>query len=263
MNDQTDKLFKSNKVFKLLEDLAIFYDSLSNTTMYWTSQGTTSIINLDTYVFISIKETLNSIREILYKGRINDSYALLRKYYDSTVINVYTNLFLEDNFSIENFLVKEINDWLGGKKKLPEYRIMSQYIKKSPRLAPITKLLNKNNLYRDIRERCNDHTHYNFYYFNILNDGNLYFPERIKNLDQLHLDLENVFIQHFAYLFYLNDHYFMSSDYFDSMDANIKPEEGCENWVAPFIQDIFDEIVKNKRPDLAEEILKNSSMNIK
>lgn len=97
--------------------------------MLWTSKGTKAIVNLDTYTYSSIKGTIESIRDILKKGRINDAFALLRKYYDSTMINVYTNLYLEDNFSIKNFIVTQIDNWREGTESIPEYRVISKYIK--------------------------------------------------------------------------------------------------------------------------------------
>src|SRR5258705_747882 len=77
--------------------------------MGWVTQGTIgSVLNIDTYVYSSIRGTLDSIKDILIKGRISDSYALLRKYHESVIINVYSNLYLEDNFSIENFVVEKL-----------------------------------------------------------------------------------------------------------------------------------------------------------
>ncbi|HRO42753.1 MAG TPA: hypothetical protein PL009_07950 [Flavipsychrobacter sp.] len=96
--------------------------------MGFTSPGTLALFNLHTYVFTSIKGTLESIKEILAKGRINDAYALLRKYYDSTVINVYTNLYLKDHYDFENLIVKHIDNWRKGKDTIPEYRVISKYI---------------------------------------------------------------------------------------------------------------------------------------
>lgn len=75
-------------------------------------------------------------------------------------------------------------------------------------------------------------------------------------------DLEDIFIQHFSYIFYLNDHYMMSSDYADSLDFGVTPEEGSQYFVAPFIQDIFDRTVKTKRPDLAEAIQTKTTMGL-
>jgi hypothetical protein len=81
-------------------------------------------------------------------------------------------------------------------------------------------------------------------------------------LDTFSNDLEDVFIQHFAYIFYLNDHYMMSSDYLDSLDSGLKPEEGSQYFVAPFVQNIFDKVIKLKRPDIANEIKNKTGMQL-
>lgn len=260
--EQLGKEYTDHKVFRQLSEFADFYDSLAYTTMGFMSQGTKAILNLNTYVFSSIKGTLDSIREILSKGRINDSYALLSKYYDSTIINVYTNLYLNDHFNLDNLIVEHIDNWIEGTETIPKYRVISKYIKDSDKLKPITDLLSKDNLYENIRERCNDHTHYNYYYYLLLNDSEIYLPNRVKALDIFSNDLTAVFVKHFAYFFYLNNHYMMSTDYVDCLDLGIKPEEGSQYWVAPFIQDTFDKWIKQHRPDIADKIKSNTSMKL-
>ena len=242
---------------------ADFYDSLSFSVMNWISSGTKALMNLDTYVYSSIKGTIESIRDILKKGRINDAYSLLRKYFDSTMINVYTNLFLEDHFDIENFIVKRIENWRNGTETIPEYRVISKYIKESKKLKPINKLLKKDDRYKKIRDRCNDHTHYNFYKHLLLNDNEIHNPNRVKYLDLFSKDIEAIFIQHFAYTFYLKEHYMMSSDYIDSIDVGLSPEEGSQYWVANFVQKTFDEIIRVSRPDIAAELKQNINMGLK
>ena len=112
--DRLGKEYTEHSIFEQLKYYSDFYDSLSFSIMSWSSMGTKAILNLDTYTYSSIKGTINSITEILSKGRINDAYALLRKYFDSTIINVYTNLYLMDNFSIDNFIVEKIDNWRQG-----------------------------------------------------------------------------------------------------------------------------------------------------
>jgi hypothetical protein len=262
MGAQLGTGYLNHRVFAELAEYADFYRSLSFSIMNWISQGTKTIRNIDTYVYSSIQGTLESIHDILIKGRINDSYALLRKYYDSTIINVYSNLYLSDHFNMDNFIVTQIDNWGNGTKKLPAYGIMSKYIKDSPRLSPITILLQKDNTYVDIRHRCNDHTHYNYYHNVLINDNEILLQNRLAFLDTFSKDLEDIFIQHFSYIFYLNDHYWMSSDYIDSLDVGATPEEGSQYFVAAFIQNIFDKTIKGKRPDLAKEIKCKSSMTI-
>ena len=257
-----DNSYKEHQVFTQLSEYADFYKSLSFSIFRFITQGTRAICNIDSYVYSSIQGTLGSINDILKKGRINDSYALLRKYYDSTIINIYSNLYLNDNFGIENFIVDKIDNWVKGKEQLPEYRVMLQYIRSSKKMLKITELLYKDTTYKNIRERCNDHTHYNFFQNVLLNDNEIYLRNRLASLDAFSKDLENIFVLHFSYLFYLNDHYMMSSDYMDSMECGLTPEEGSQYFVAPFIQKIFDSVIKKSRMDIAQEIKSKTSMQL-
>lgn len=257
-----DKFYQEHSVFALLLKYAKFYERLSFSIMGFVTPGTMAIINIDTYMYSSIKGTIESIHDILIKGRINDSYALLRKYYDSIMINIYSNLYLNDHYSIDNFIVDKINKWLQGKERLPEFRIMSNYIRSSVKLKEINNILYKDTRYKYIRERCNDHTHYNFYQNLLLNDNEIHIENRLQALSIFSEDLENIFILHISYLFYLNGHYMMSSDYVDSLDCGLTPEDGSQYYVAPFIQEIFDDEIKKKRSDLATEIKSKTCMQL-
>jgi hypothetical protein len=131
---------------------------------------------------------------------------------------------LDENFSIENFVVEKIEKWLTGKEQLPDIRGMNNYIKQSEQVTKIYELLHRDKRYSQLRDRCNDHTHYNFYFNVLLNDGRVFIKNRIAILDTFSKDLENIFILHLAYLFYINEHYMMSSDYVDSLDCGTTPE---------------------------------------
>lgn len=257
-----DETYRKHKVFLELSQYAEFYRTLSRTVFAFITMGTKSVWNIDSYLYSSIEGTLESIRDILSEGRINDSFALLRKLYDSVIINVYSNLFLQDHFSLANFTVTQINDWLGGKQRLPEYREMSQYIRQSKKLENINKLVYKDETYKSIRDRCNDHTHYNFFYYVLLNDNEVFLKNRMQHLDALSADVTNIFILHLAYLFTLNAHYMMASDYADSLDMGLAPEEGSQYFVAPFVQDIFDSVIKVRRMDIASEIMRTTEMKL-
>ena len=254
----TDNKYVKHTIFQELENYIDFYDSISMSVLSFPAMGTNAICNMDTYVYSSIKGTVASINEILIKGRINDAYALLRKYHDSVIINIYSNLYLQDNFNLENFVVDKINNWLHGKEKLPEYRIMSQYIRASKKLEDINNCLYSDELYKKIRDRCNDHTHYNFFNNVLLNDSDIYLRDRLQALNEFSKDIKNIFILHISYVLYMNDHYMMSSDYIDNLDCGMTPEEDSQYWVAPYVQKMFDEIIKKERNDLAG-IIKNKS----
>lgn len=255
-----NKDYKEHAVFSELDIYSDFYNSFSRSIMGFATMGTTAMLNMDTYVYSSIQGTVDSIKLLLEKGRINDSYCLLRKYYDSTIINVYSNLYLEDNRSIDKFLVEQINNWLHGKEQLPEYRVMSQYIRRSERLKEINALLYADDRYKKIRSRCNDHTHYNFFNHVMLNDSEIYLKSRLAVLNYLSSDLRDIFVLHLSYIFSLHQHYMMASDYMDYLDCGMQPPVNSQYWVAPFIQKTFYEIIKKNRPDIASLILSNTSM---
>ena len=258
----SDEEYQKHRVFTELEQYASFYENLAESVFLFASVGTRAICNIDSYMFSSIQGTLASIQAILRDGRINDAYALLRKYYDSAIINIYTRLYLYDHVSIENFIVKQVDDWLRAKERLPEYRIMSQYIRHSQRITPITALLfsNADDRYKRIRERCNDHTHYNFYQNVLLNDKEIRLEGRRQVLEEFSNDFRDIFIMHLSCMFVANEHYMVSSDYLDCLECKITPEPDSQYWVAPFVQEIFDQVINKFRPDITSAIKQHSSM---
>lgn len=256
------KEYLEHSVYSKLSEMIDFYKMLSFTIFGFVTMGTKSLCNIDSYFYSSVQGTLESIKTIIHSGRINDSYALLRKYYDSSIINIYSNIYLRENFSIKNFVVEKINNWLTGSDQLPEYRQMSQYIRNSKTLKNLNDLIFNDNRYKEIRDRCNNHTHYNFYKNVLLNDNEIHLENRIKVLNEFTLDLEQIFILHISYLFFLNDHYMASTDYIDSMELGLTPEEGSQYFVAPFVQKIFDGFIKNNRADIADLIKSTTSMKL-
>ena len=264
MSDSNQPEKKSIKIKQLID----FYKTLAKTTFLFSTPGTKSMCNIDSYLFSSIQNTLGSIQTILDEGKINDAYALLRKYSDSVVINIYTNLYLEDETSFEkiisrkSYVVAKIDSWLNGKDKLPKLSEMLKYIAQSKKADPITSIIDPSTEYRRLRDRCNDHTHYNFFYYVMLNDPEIYLKGRKRALEQFKEDLREMFIWHLAYMFYTQPHYMMSSDYRDYLDFGMTPEPDSQFWVAGFIQKIFDDILAKFRPDIADVIKRDSPMHI-
>jgi len=259
------KEYKEHEIFNELNTYVKYYDFLSFSTFSWVMAGVENMINFDTRIFSSIKGTLDSINILLEKGKINDSFSLTRRYHDSVIINTYTLLYLEANQNLNNFIVEKINNWVNNKEKLPEYKEMNNYIRNSKRLKNINTLLFNTKYYTNMRQRLNNHTHYNSFSYMFYNDDQMFdiYNNRIKLLDQLSIDLRNIFIQHFVWLFSIKDNYMMSSDYIDYLDMNMTPPENSQYWVAPLIQEVFDDIIKQHRLDLAEELKKSTFMELK
>ncbi len=252
------KDYQQHKVFKQIDEYLEFYNALSFSMMNWMAGGTRAI-NFETYIFSSLEGTLQSIKAILENGRINDAFALLRKYYDGIIIHTYASQYLQDKFCIEEIIVKKIDDWLNGSQKIPAFKEMNEYIKKSEKLSAVNELLYADDKYNKIRVRCNSHVHYNFFQFMFLNDAEVYNDDRVLYLDMLSQDLKHIFIMHFIYTFTINDHYMSSSDYLDHLEMGHTPQDGLQYLVAPFIQDTFTNIIQKYRPDLAR-IMKGTTV---
>ena len=79
---------------------------------------------------------------------------MLRKYFDSVTLSLYVDLYLNDRRG--EGVVKQVNDWLGGKNALPEYKVMNAYVANSRRLEPVIgMLLKKDHSYRaNWRKHC-------------------------------------------------------------------------------------------------------------
>ena len=169
----TSEAYQSHGVFKDLDRYVDFYKNLAISIQPFMTSGTESMLNIDTYMYSSMEGTLDSIRTILRNGRINDSYSLLRKYYDSIVINIYTTLYLKEKISVENLIVRKIQEWLDGKLQLPEYMDMMKYIRNSETAKDITTILLSDDRYKRVRDRCNSYTHYKFFQHVLVNDNEI------------------------------------------------------------------------------------------
>ncbi len=258
-----NKAYIEHPVFEQLSKCSTFYENLAFQMMSFVTLGIQSAINIDMTVYDSMQGTLESISDILRKGRVNDAYALLRKYYDAAIINIYTNIYLDENVSIENFVVEKIENWLKGEEQLPPIQVMNTYIEKSSKAANIYKLLHKDKRYSELKDRCNDNMHYNFYHNVLLNNTQTFTENRVLILNRFSKDLENIFILHLSYLFSIKEQYMTSSDYVDALDSGTTPEPDSQYFVAPFIQEVFDSVIKKNRNDLATEIKSNTSMQLK
>jgi hypothetical protein len=96
----------------------------------------------------------------------------------------------------------------------------------------------------------------------MLNDSRIHNPHRVKWLARLSTDVRDLFILHFAYVFWLHEHYMMSSDYVDALECQMQPAEGSQYWVAPFVQKMFDQVFRPHRLDLYQAIKEATAMQL-
>ena len=167
--------YLSHSVFAALERYAGFYEQLSTSIMGFLTPGTGHFININTYLYQSIGGTLNSVAMILGDGRINDAYALVRKYFDSVTLSLYVDVYLNDHRDEKAIAVAQINDWLRRTKALPKYDVMKDYVAAAKRLKPVIgMLLRPDTRYKGIRDRSNGHMHYNDFQSMLLNDRDVH-----------------------------------------------------------------------------------------
>ena len=94
------------------------------------------------------------------------------------------------------------------------------------------------------RELLDDSVHSNRFKLMLLNCNTVYIEDRVRHLRNCEVILNQLFLIHLSFIFHLNSHYLMASDYMDYMEMGITPPEGSEYWIASFAQDVFDKIIK-------------------
>ena len=144
----------------------------------------------------------------------------------------------------------------------PVRKKMLNAIRKHEPLKDLEKLFDFDGLYHRIRRLTNGNTHYNKLYYLWLNNNMIYNPNRVKELNNLYSCILHLFILHFAYMYSLNPHYMMSSDYVDALDCNMEPEEDSQYWVATYVTEVFEKYIVTKRPDIADYMRNHSEMKL-
>lgn len=261
MRIEDDPEYRSHAVFASLERYVGFYGLLSDSIMRFLTPGTGALVNIDSYLYGSMGGTLSSIRLILAEGRVNDGVRLAAEVLDSITLSLYVGLYLTGRWDERSAKVAEVRGWLRGEMRLPRYEVMKDSVVRAKQLAPIIgMLLGRDDRYKGIRDRSNGHVHYNDFQHVLLNQDT--YIDRRRVLDRFARDLTDLFVLHLACAFHMNGHYMMASDYVDYLDCGLAPEVDSQYWVAPFVQEIFDEVLCPMRPDVCQAIKGRTSMQL-
>ena len=236
--------YLKHKVFDDLKYMREFYDSLSCSCFSFVASGTKGIGNYASYVYSSIEGTLDSITTLLTKGRINDAYTLIRKLFDDILLEIYMDVNLKDKFSLENYIVEEVNEWIQGKHRIPKSEKILKYLKTSESTRDLYPLLGWDTYLKKNRELLDDSVHSNRFHLMLLNCNKVYLDDRERHLKNCEIVLNQLFLLHLSFIFHLNPQYLMASDYMDYAEMGENPPEGSEAWIAPFAQDAFDKVIK-------------------
>lgn len=236
--------YLKHKVFDDLKFMMLFYDSISMSCFSFIAAGTRGITNYASYVYTAIEGTLDSISILLTKGRINDAYTLIRKLFDDILLEIYMDVTLKDKFSIDNFFVEEVNEWIQGKRRIPKTEKILKCLEKSEQTKDLYPLFGWDTYLKKNRELLDDSVHSNRFQRMLLNCNTVYIENRERHLVNCEIILNQLFLLHLSFIFHLNPQYLMASDYMDYMEMDMTPPTGCENWIATFAQDAFDKVIK-------------------
>lgn len=253
--------YLKHKVFDDLKYMMEFYDSISMSCLSFVATGTHGITNYASYVYTAIEGTLDSISILLTKGRINDAYTLIRKLFDDILLEIYIDVTLKDKFSIDNFIVEEINEWIQGKHRIPKTEKILKSLETSEKTKDLYPLFGWDTYLKKNRELLDDSVHSNRFNLMLLNCNKVYIEGRERHLKNCEIVLNQLFLLHVSFIFHLNPQYLMASNYMDYKDAGQTPPTGCENWIAPFAQDVFDKVIKPHK-NISEYIKRNCYLEI-
>lgn len=238
--------YKEHHIFVELEEMKSFYDALSDRSSCFVPTGTKGVVNYESYYFMSIHGTLDSVKRLLGIGRINDAFVLVRKIFDDILTEIYFDVTIKEKFNIfESLYVEEVQQWLESSFRIPTLKKILRILETSPHTKDLYPYFGwKTNLER-YRQFLDYSVHSNSYSKILYNCNTVYLKKRReKLLDSMSAILNQLMKLHVSFLFHLNPEYFMASDYIDYMEMGETPPKGSEEWIACFAQNAFDKYVK-------------------
>lgn len=245
------QVYKEHIVFEDLEIIGDTYNFLSENSMSFVPSGMPDgWINYETYIFSSLKKTIESIHMLLNCAHINDAFALLRKYFDTVMIAVFFSAYTKDQIKANQknlfYTVEMLKNWLYGKSQTPTYGAIVKYLRRSSSFKDLMNMFEfrEDKGFGKIRRILDDNMHINRYILLLNNDNEIYYPRRIRLLTTFQQCVDSIFSFHFASIVYLNGVYLLSSEYRDYLEFGQNPPEGSENWPANQAQIALDRFVK-------------------
>lgn len=260
---QLSNAYKEHTLFAELVYMIDLYECLSNRAYCFLQTRTKEIFNYQAYCLMAIQGTLESINMLLKTGRMNDAIVLIRKMYDDVVTWIYLDVRLRDEIDFPNELyVKDVVDWIENDFRIPSIKQLLKVIKDSPHTRDLFSYFDWDGKLKSFRQFLDDSVHSNNYDRILFNCNTVYLEDkREKLLDQIAGIFNQLMTLQIAFVFHLDSHYMMASDYMDALEMGCQPEEGSERWVAPFAQKAFDKYIRPNKP-LAEFIKKHCCLEI-
>lgn len=270
-----------HSIFRELQTCVSVYETLSDLSFGFVSMTRPFVGNVDCHFFDSLAGTVESISAVLAGGRIADAYTLLRRMKDTALLQIHVMVQFEKRnaqlvgalgtsdaeLDSEEFMrltqeiaqqrihVEEIDNWIIGERHL-NGKTPTQ--SGSATIEELHFLFDRAK-YKSIFDRCIELVHINTFRALRLN-ARIDWPTQQTWLEQFAQDFRDIFAWHLAYIFTLHPLYMMSSDYVDYLEEGMTPPDGSQYWVAPIVQEAFDQVVTPYRPDVTDFIKQSSNM---
>lgn len=268
--------YYNHKIFCILEELSAFYDFLAyNDEGDTKEQIVTSKKTLFFNIYSSIQGTFESLKLVVYTGRLNDAFALARKYADAVTTSLYlitrvdkdASKIIESSTDIKSiFSASEARRWTLNSKQL--YRNTSTpnaaLCEVDAYLGDLLQLANqkkdsdcKNNKDRQV---CNDNLHYNSWSDFSNNDLN-YLRQNGRSillLDKLFDALIYFFTEHFSYLYLLKPQLYCARDYASFLGTDKELASDAKYFAASIVNEMFNKYIKTAYPKVAEYLMGTS-----
>lgn len=270
--------YYNHKVFDLLADLNYFYDFLSDSCCN-TGDGCmiAGKFSVNSNIYSSIQGTIESIKILVFAGRLNDAFALTRKLEDAIYTDLYTNILIKQDElkmvdpkeEIKNIWDKSIvRKWvfheekLWGDKKKTLSTIKVEIKKVDPELGNLFEDMEKKS---NDRQVCNNNVHYNSWETFAINDFHYLSGTRkgVRLLNDLYDIVLSLFVYHFSYTYIQRGFIYGSYDYINYLEEGLEPEPDSQYWVAQIVQDVFDKYIKTEYNAIAQHLINNGIMNLK
>lgn len=252
--------YYNHEVFELIKHIIDYYDKVAYSCFGFIPNGTLGAANYSSYVFRSICTTLKSIKMLLKEGHLADAFVLIRKLFDTVMVEIYLNVVREEKYDwMENFVVKDVDEWIKRKIRIPRVNNILKVLKESKTTKDLYPFFGWNSYLKTNRDFLDEHVHVCNFRSVMLNCKDNYLESRETQLKNAAIVLKQIMIVHLAFTFYMNGHYMMADTYMSYKEMGDTPPEGSEHWLAKYAQDAFDEFIK-PHTKLAEFIKENCCM---
>lgn len=240
-----DEIIQNNQIYDLIDHMMDYYDGLWHTSYYFIPHGTMTIGNYASYIFLSIRATLDSIRLLLREGHITDAFVLIRKLFDTVLVEIYLNVVREDKYDwMKSLVVEDLDEWMKSNYWIPRTDKILKVLKDSKTTRDLYPWFGWDTYLKTNRTHLDNHVHASSYYSILLNCPQICLQDREKQLKNASIILKQIILVHISFTFFMNGQYMLASDYMEYRDMNMIPPEGSECWLAPYAQRAFDEFLK-------------------